>query len=274
MFDGATPMTNPSTMLPIQHCCIWCHRRDPDVSFDESHVLPECVGNKHQQVLPPGIVCKPCNAYFGAKIEPTLLADPLFHVVAVFLQLVDPDDMNVFRERMFDTEHPPVDGTKRHLDLKVQVKDQALEIDISHTITGRLIKNYNLRDLALLSRAVHKIAFESLAWQVFDRRIENQPDLFSTLFNPVRAWAREGQPHGSVRPVLRRPNSAISPDWHVQLWKFENDFVVQVNLFADWYAVSLTSPSERVAQDLRQWVGTVADDMWIIGEKMVGLNKL
>jgi hypothetical protein len=25
---------------------------------------------------PQGIVCKPCNSYFGSKVEPVLLADP------------------------------------------------------------------------------------------------------------------------------------------------------------------------------------------------------
>src|SRR6266568_6357120 len=143
--------------LAAPNCCIWCRKPSSDVDFDESHVLPECVGNRHQQVLPSGIVCKPCNQYFGAKIEPVLLADPIFHVIAVFLQVVDPDDMNVFRERVFDVAHPATGKVNRNLGLNATIKDQTLGIDISHTMSGRLEKNYEQRDLALLSRAVHKI---------------------------------------------------------------------------------------------------------------------
>jgi hypothetical protein len=82
-------------MPPIPNRCIWCHKSAPDVSFDESHVFPECVGNHGQQVLPPGIVCKSCNGYFGSKIEPVFLADPIFHAIAVTLSLVDPRLLHV-----------------------------------------------------------------------------------------------------------------------------------------------------------------------------------
>jgi hypothetical protein len=243
------------------------------VNFDESHVLPECVGNQ-QKVLPSGIVCKPCNQYFGAKVEPALLADPLFHAIAVFLQVVDPGDMNVFRERMFDAAHPAVGKVNRRLDLNANIKDQSIGIDVSNTVSGRLEKTYNLRDLALLSRAVHKIAFESFVWHMFVEGKENPPDVFSDLFNPVRDWARYGQPHGSVRPVLRRPHPSFSPNWDVQTWRFSQDFGVQLNLFGDWYAVSLTSSTDSVVSDLNRWVEQKLDDMWLIAEKMTALKSL
>jgi hypothetical protein len=243
------------------------------VDFDESHVLPECVGNQ-QQVLPSGIVCKPCNQYFGAKVEPVLLADPFFHVIAVFLQVVDPDDMNAFRERLFDVAHPAIGKVNRKLDLNATIKDQTVGIDISYAVSGRLEKAYEQRDPALLSRAVHKVAFESLVWQIFVGGLQNPPDVFSELFNPVRDWARWGQPHGSVRPVLRRPNPVISTNWNVQAWRFDQNFGVQLNLFADWYSVSLTSPKDTVMQDLKQWVEQKSDDMWVITEKMTALKKL
>jgi len=256
------------TPLPTPNRCIWCRRTAPDVTFDESHILPECVGNV-QQILPAGIVCKPCNNYFGSKVEPALLADPPFHAIAVFLQLVDLADMNVFREKLFDKEHPSVGNVNRDLKLNATIKGQTLGLDVSYAVSGRLEKIYSTKELSFLSRAVHKVALESLAWQIYvGGGLLNPPDLFSDAFDPARVWARDGQPHGSVRPVLRRPNPVISFQWGVQGWKFVDGFGVQLNLFADFYAVNLTSSPQSVLQDLREWVGETAQDMWVVGEKM------
>src|SRR5205814_6252495 len=59
---------------------------------------------------------------------------------------------------------------------------------------------YDARTIAALSRAVHKIAFEALAESVFVSGSPQLPDLFDAAFNPVRRWAREGQPPNPVRP--------------------------------------------------------------------------
>jgi len=84
------------------HRCIWCKRMSPEVQFNSlSHVLPEAVGNT-KWILPRGTVCDPCNQYFGSKIEPGLLDDPLFHVRAVVVGLIDPGDMDAFRSKVFD----------------------------------------------------------------------------------------------------------------------------------------------------------------------------
>ena len=78
-------------MNSIPFRCVWCLRQAPDVAFNVSHVLPECVGIKGH-ILPLGFVCEGCNSYFGQKVEPILLDDPLLHTIAVFLSLVDPDE--------------------------------------------------------------------------------------------------------------------------------------------------------------------------------------
>ena len=162
----------------------------------------------------------------------------------------------------------------RKLDLNATIKDQTAGIDLSYTVSGRLEKTYEQRDLALLSRAVHKIAFESLVWQIFVGGAQNAPDVFSDLFNPVRDWARWGQPYGNIRPVLRRPNPVISTDWSVEVWRFDQNIGVQLNLFADLYSVSLTSPKDTVMQDLKRWVEQKSDDMWVIGKQMTTLKKM
>jgi hypothetical protein len=220
-------------------------------------------------------VCEGCNSYFGQKVEPALLDDPLFHTIAVFLSLVDPDDMNVFRNKIFDSTHRPDQPPLRDLKLNVDLQGHKLAVDIAYTIKGRLEKHYSKRDLALLSRAVHKIAFESLAWSVCVGGAKPAFDLFSADFNPVRHWAREGRPHGSVRAVLRKPNPTISANYSIRCWTFGKAVGVELMLFADWYGVSLTSTADHALSDLVGWIGPNADDKtWCIAEEISAVKNL
>ena len=255
--------------------CIWCLREPPVVTFDLSHVLPECVGNKYQHVLPRGVVCKECNAYFGAKIEPVLLDDPLFHVIAVFLAVVDPDDMNAFRSRIFDATHPPVNPPVRSLNLKTHLKEKGMTLDVSYSIQGQLNRQYSLKDMQRLSRAIHKIAFESLAWSLYvrgdDKDVQEHStrlDVYSSTFEPIRAWARRGIPQNSVRPVLRRPATTLAVEWEVRQWAFPKFLAAEISLFGDWYAVALTSDHSKALEHLRSTrVPTGKDEnIWVIGD--------
>jgi hypothetical protein len=234
-------------------------------------VLPECVGNDLQQVLPPGVVCKKCNGYFGTKIEPVLLGDPLFHVIAVFLRLVDPDDMNAFRDRLFDVTHTPVAPPQRTLNLAVGIRGRELSVDVTYKIQGCLTREYSHKQLKLLSRAIHKIAFESLAWSLFVKGLDEPVDLFSASFKPVRAWAREGKPQNSVRPVLRRPGNTISTQWETRLWKLGHAIGAELCLFGDWYGLTLTSVHSEALTDLCAWVGQDAENLWCIADTLLGL---
>ena len=199
-------------VIPIPNRCIWCKKSPPEVGFNVNHVLPECVGNKNQQVLPVGVVCSTCNSYFGAKVEPKLLADPYFHVIAVTLSLVDPDDMNVFRSRIFDDQHQPTETVKANLSMHADLSARKLSLDIDYRISGNLGKEYSPKDLAWLSRAAHKIGFEALAWVHYVRGTEGPENIFSAKYDVVRAWARHGQPQNAVRPVLRRMSDQLKAE--------------------------------------------------------------
>jgi hypothetical protein len=129
--------------LAIPNRCIWCCSSGPNVAFDESHVLPNCIGNDKQHVLPRGIVCVPCNNYFGSQVEPSLLRDPVFHTIAVFLSVVDPDDMNVFRNKIFDIEHPSTTQINRILNLHSHVQSDQIKVDVKYAISAELSKTYN-----------------------------------------------------------------------------------------------------------------------------------
>jgi hypothetical protein len=255
--------------------CIWCRGEPSNTTFNVSHVLPECVGNENV-VLPKGIVCMQCNSHFGRRVEPALLRDPLFHVMAVVQQLTDPADMNAFRDRVFDAEHKPVEGVERNLSCDIKVSPMNMSLNIQYAIKGQLSKSYSRRELKLLSRAVHKIAFEALAWTIFVKGLYEDIDVFDDRFDTIRKWSRYGQPQNSVRPVIRHQAfHEVKPKWACYLWRFGDSLAIELNLFGDWYAVSLTSPSDKAGDDLKRWVGSKRpeDPVWSVGEKLLSLNQ-
>jgi hypothetical protein len=256
--------------MSIPDCCIWCHNKSSEVTSDISHVLPECVGNENQQTLPSGIVCKKCNGYFGTKVEPALLEDPLFHIIAVALRLKDPEDMNEFRSLIFDAKHPPVGSVKRNLHCDIKISPKNMKLNVRYCIEGSIVKTYQKRELALLSRAVHKIAFESLVWAIVNKRIQDNIDIFGPMFEPVRKWSRYGEPTNRIRPVVRLLTTDVKSQWEFRLWKFGGAVGVELNLFGDWYAVSLTSSPDKAQDDLKQWVGYSKSNLpiWCIGEDL------
>lgn len=127
-------LTTGSDMTRLGTHCIWCE--GPTTDSDISHVLPECFGNAGAQVLLRGTVCRSCNNYFGSKIEPALIEDPMIHAICVALRVVDAGDANVFRDRLFDEQHPPVGPPQRNLSLNLTVRDNALELDAAFEVKG------------------------------------------------------------------------------------------------------------------------------------------
>lgn len=256
--------------MSIPNRCIWCHNESSEARFDTSHVLPECVGNENQQILPNGIVCEQCNNYFGTKVEPALLEDPLFHIIAVVLRLKDPQDMNEFRDLVFDAKHPPVGNVERNLHCDIEISPKNMKLNVRYSIEGSMIKTYQKRELAFLSRAVHKIAFESLAWAIFTKRIQDNIDIFDPRFEPARKWSRYGEPTNRVRPVVRLLTTDVKSQWECRLWKFGGSVGAELDLFGDWYAVSLTSSPDKAQDDLKQWVGSKKSNysIWCIGEEL------
>ncbi len=220
-------------MTRLGKSCIWCG--GPTNDSEVSHVLPECFGNRDTQVLPKGTVCRPCNNYFGSKVEPALIEDPVIHAICVAFRVVDPGDANVFRDRLFDQHHAPIAPPKHSVGLDLRVHSDAFELDVAYEVKGTIRKKYDRRSVARFSRAIHKLAFESFVW------LQMQPDpkparldLFAACFSPVRRWVRHGEPHGKVRPLVRMPAASISHEWEPRLWGFEQHFAIELRLFGDW----------------------------------------
>jgi hypothetical protein len=251
--------------------CIWCE--EPTNDSDVSHVLPECFGNRDAQVLPKGTVCRSCNNYFGSKIEPALVEDPVIHAICVALRVVDPGDAHVFRDRLFDQNHTPVASPERRVGLHLTVHASSFELDVAYEVKGTIRKDYDRRSVARFSQAIHKLAFESFVW------LQMQPDpkparldLFATSFRPIRRWVRYGEPTRKVRPLVRMPATSVTHEWEPRLWGFEQHLAIELRLFGDWLAVSLTSPHGEAQEHLTRWCSASAKPGWLISERFSPLG--
>jgi HNH endonuclease len=259
-------------MPRLSENCIWCE--EPTDDSDLSHVLPECFGNRGVQVLPKGTVCRSCNNYFGSKIEPALVEDPMIHAICVTLRVVDPGDANVFRDRLFDQQHRAMTRPQTNLGLNLTVRADALELEVSYEVKGVIRREYERRWVARFLRAIHKVAFESFVWFQLQPNPKPSPmDLFASSFRPIRRWARYGEPNGTVRPVVRMPSSFIVPEWEPRLWEVEQHCALELRLFGDWFVVSLTSADSEVQDHLKRWCAGSARAPWLIGDTFGPLTK-
>jgi hypothetical protein len=65
--------------------CIFCQGFAADGNVE--HMLPESLGGDDHVCLPPGLVCRQCNQYFGAKVEQLALSSAPFLLWRVMLGL-------------------------------------------------------------------------------------------------------------------------------------------------------------------------------------------
>lgn len=239
----------------IPNECIWCLGTTPQVKFtSESHVLPKCVGNLDKQVLPKGVVCDKCNNYFSHSVEPALIEDPIFHVLAVILKIRHPDKGSFFRCRIFDDKHRPTAGEHQEIHCESTVSSRQLSMRIDYRTQGEIRRTYDLAELALLSRAIYKIAFESYVWNIVVNKDSLPFGILHENFRNVRSWARYGEPQKCVRPVLRlRQFSSAKGEWMTYVWGFQKSIIVELDLFGDWYATDLVSHNDRALDILREW---------------------
>ncbi len=186
------------------------------------------------------------------------------------LGLVDPDDMNAFRSKMFDEQHPPAGQVIRNLHLDMKLQGQRLVLGINYAIQGTVIREYEPRHLMALSRAAHKIALESVAYSLFVRGFDGPAlDLFDARFDPARRWAREGAPPKPIRPVARLLTTEADGNWSYEVWQYGADVGAALKLFGDWYGVSLTSSPDQVLKDVWDWSGGAErQEVWIVGDSL------
>jgi len=273
---------------PVPYQCIWCLKyASSTTSFNsESHVLPECIGNIKEQVLPKGVVCDKCNNSFSRKLEDRLIEEPILSTLVEILGLRD-------KGSQFAYEHSP-SGVHRTAHITARVSANRITVTTQYEIEGQpgrpnevktitKLKNYAQRDLGFLSRAVHKIAFEAVAHSLLvgtglKKRSKEigDIDVFDPRFNVVRDWVRYGEPQDSVRPALRilKFDEVKKQEelwqWGGRAGGFQGWTYYKLNLFNDWYVMSLTSPANKVKGDLVNWLGKrkPSHQVLVVGDKL------
>ena len=236
---------------PVPGQCIWCRTPIDALSgfqTDTSHVLNQCLGNANQQILPPGVVCLACNNYFGAKIDPALLAFAPLRMMAALLEVMNPRKQRLFQSSVLGLGPIP-DAPSTVINFTVTVSPAKLCLDIHEPNVGRYEDEYDSKRLRLLSRAVH------MAWHVYVRGEGEQLDLLDGGFDAVRNWARYGQPQGQARPWLWAfwSQERLPQSWRV--WPIERAdgrAFARAHLFGSWFFADLTSSSGSVSQSLSE----------------------
>lgn len=250
----------PVFQVPMR--CIWCLKAYPEIAFDRSHILPACVGNKYQQVLPEGVVCGSCNNSYSGKVEREFIQEPLFRIGVHLLGIrTDPSLPPI-----------PVDGRQRRFSLKISLNNSKLEVDCDGPIKLTCEKVYKRKDSALLSRAIHKMGFEALAHVLYVKGHDEYVDIFSEQFHPVRQWVRFGQPMSSVRPILRGPAEYPNGEWEVRIHEYRGAFMVQMKLFAEWFGVHLTAESSQSALKSLVMSANESSRSWILEDTPTSIS--
>lgn len=272
---------------PVPYKCMWCLKDSSSATFgSKSHVLPECIGNVGKQLLPKGIVCDECNEYFGRELESRLVREPILSTLAAILGLRDPDSQ-------FTYQYSP-SGVHRNAHIAAQVSANRITVTTRYEIEGqsskpdevriiRKSKSYGKRGLAFLSRAVHKIAFETVAHHLFvGTGVEHQSretadmNIFDPGFDVIRHWVRAGKPQHSVRPALciqkfdEVERQEQLWEWRGKLGVFHDWIYYELNLFHDCYIMSLTSPANKVEGDLVNWFKKrkPSYQVWMVGDRL------
>ena len=274
-------------LKPVPYQCMWCLKDPSGATFrSESHVLPKCIGNIVQQVLPKGVVCDECNKCFGRGLEPRLVEEPILRTLAAILGLRDIGSQ-------FTYKHSP-SGVHRAAHMAAEISANRITLTTQYEIEGqankpnevrtiRESKDYDQRALAFLSRAAHKIAFETVAHNLFvgtgltsRSKGTGDMDVFDPSFNVIRDWVRHGKPQHSVRPALRiqkfdevKRQEQLG-EWGGIISVVQEWTCCELNLFHDWYIVSLTSPANKVKGDLVNWLEERKPNhqVWMVGDQL------
>lgn len=237
-------------------------------------------------MLPKGVVCDECNNHFSGELEDRLIREPILSTLVEILGLRD-------KESQFTYERSP-SGVHRTAHITAKVSANRITVTTQYEIEGqpnkpsevrtiRKTKRYGRTGLSFLSRAVHKIAFEAVAhslWVGTGLKPQSKEighiDLFDPGFNVIRDWVRYGEPKRSVRPVLRilKLDEVKRQEqlwqWGGQLSVSQNCAYYELNLFHDWYVMSLTSPANRVKGDLVNWLGKrkPSHQVLVVGDRL------
>jgi hypothetical protein len=263
-----------SDMPRLGEDCIWC--KGSTEKSDLSHVVPMYLGNT-EQVLVKGVVCSSCNRSFSRKIEPALLKDPVIQTMCAMYHVVNARTGKVIQPRLFGRHSIPIDlphlTPQLHLAVRQQTPDRPSTFELTVVCQEAGIRDahfqeeYKQRDVALFSRAVHKVVFESFVHDQMTSDIKLPGlDVFDQSFTPIRQWARYGDPQKTVRPLARMVATPIERTWQLRGRHVDQHLILEFRYLADVFIISATSPHDQVQEHLRQWYSRDAAQICLIAD--------
>ncbi len=129
--------------------------------------------------------------------------------------------------------------------MSIGVKAPAtLIIDLRQPVTCHHEDVYSTKRLRFLSRAIHKLAFESIALGLYVLGNQGSVDLFSSEFDQVRRWVRYGEPQAAARPWLWwfPTQEQLVQGWRVEpLQRWQGSGYAQLRVFGHWFVADLSS---------------------------------
>jgi hypothetical protein len=172
-------------------------------------------------------------------------------------------DKKLFRESVLPGLGRIPDSPSGIIDYSLDVAPAKLILDLRRPIVGRYEADYGPRRLRTLSRAVHKVLVESIAWHVYVHGHVDPVDLFDSAFDHVRRWVRRGEPQGAARLWLWQIplEQDLLQGWRVEPLDFaEGRGFTRMRVFGNWFFVDVTSKNRNVLfEDSQSNVFRIAD---------------
>jgi hypothetical protein len=230
-----------------------------------------------EQVLVKGVVCSSCNNFFGRRIEPALLKDPVIQTMCAMYHVVNARTGRVIQPRLFGRHSIPIDiphlTPQLHLAVGQKTPDRPSAFELTVVCQEAEIRDvhrqeYNWPDVALFSRAVHKVVFESFVHYQMTSDIKLPGlDVFDQSFTPIRRWVRDGYTKKKkMRPLARMVATPIERTWQLRGYHFDQHLILEFRYFADLFIISATSPHDQVQEYLRRWYSRDAERIWLIAD--------
>ncbi len=143
--------------MPNQLPCLFCAELKGPFT-GEAHVFPEGI-LANRFVLPPGVVCDPCNSYFGAHLDSAIVSHPFISFAIQFLAL--PGKARKPRKRLANVAR---DSDDRWITLPVEEPTRVKTADGRTKLRVRPLIDKTFR-MQRFSRALYHIALSLLAKQ-------------------------------------------------------------------------------------------------------------
>jgi len=188
-------------------------------------------------------------------VDNALINFPPVRAMAALLEVMNTRRKKLFRDFFVPGVSLIPDEPSEVIDVSLDVAPARLVLDFRRPTVGRYETDYHPADLRVLSRAVHKLAFESIAWYAYVIGNAEPVDLFASTFDRMRQWVRRGEPQQKpARPWLWQfPSQDCRQSWYVEPLHFiKSRGLVQMRVLGIWLLVDVTSENHSALSSLSE----------------------